>query len=416
MSKKQINGWEIKDFTKYLIKKEHFLDQAAYLRHEVDPDFDKMENTEPILPILRCNSTTTYLRKKGTDEVYIRTERLAERDDMEPYYGPASIPKPVTAPNGSFLAEAIENDEPSLFYKLNPSYSYIPNPSYEYRGPLPDGVWVKIKETYKLLLAATNEETFPATLASNNIYKSNADDLRKFFTNTLGKWPKFLFPDNGGSGQVQPTKNEDKEQSDFDSFIRGLKVSYESDREIKIQVPGQKAKCFNHEAFGFRDSTTLEWKTLIDILQTPGLTYAFGPAYTHSEDGAGRIKKANLEYSATRKRIESINKELVVFLVKQYNIKAPKNYMVYERLRGRPGTVQLKFKQELLEQVFAASIDGGYNGYSREGLLKNLKELANNKKTPNAYLSKRIEEAKQKGITKEELEDILPPSRSTLLS
>lgn len=240
----------------------------------------------------------------------------------------------------------------------------------------------------------------------------------KAFAESIGQRPRFLFPEPQKEDELDRGAPAESvmNKADFDGFIRGLKVSYENDNEIRIQVPGQKAKCFNCEALGFRDNSTGEWKTLLDILQTPNLTYSFGPAYTYSEDGAGKIKKANREYSVARKRIEEISKKLVLFFGKQYNLNAPKNYTIYEPLRGRAGTVQLKFKQETLEQVFAAPIDGGYNGYRREDILKNLKQFANDKNTPDDYLAERIEEARLRGVTNEELEDILPPSRSALLT
>ena len=243
------------------------------------------------------------------------------------------------------------------------------------------------------------------------------EDL-KAFAESIGQRPKFLFPEPQKENELHQGASTESvmNEADFDGFMRGLKVFYESDNEIRIQVPGQKAKCFNCEALGFRDNSTAEWQTLLDILRTPSLAYSFGPAYTYSEDGAGKIKKANREYSAARKRIEEISKKLVAFFGKQYNFNAPKNYTIYESMRGRAGTVQLKFKQETLEQVFAAPIDGGYNGYRREDILKNLKELANDKKTPDDYLAERIEEAKLRGVSNEELEDILPPSRSALLT
>lgn len=278
-----------------------------------------------------------------------------------------------------------------------------------YQGSVPADTWADIVKLYTNLLKAVKNGRLP--LRDGLISR---DVLKSFFQESEQR-PRFLFPDNRGSEQAQPTQNEDKEKPDFDNFIRGLKVVYESEREIKIQVSGQKAKCFNHEALGFRDNTTLEWKTLLDILQAPSLTYALGPAYTYSEDGASKIKSPNPEYSAARKRIGSISKKLVVFIEKQYNLKALKNYSIYEPLRAKTPTIQLKFRQKTLEQEFADPIDGGYNGYSKEAILKNLKELASDKKIPSDYLSKRIEEAKLKGITKDELENILPLSRSALL-
>lgn len=304
-------------------------------------------------------------------------------------------------PFHTYLASAIDHE--AAFHKRDP---------YKYPGPLPNDEWERIKDICNLLLKAAKN----GSLLTQKSGKANRDDLRIFFVGILGERPRFLFPDDQDSRPVQTTQNEDKAQADFDGFIQGVKISYESDNEISIQTPKQKARCFNHEPLGFRNVTTREWKTLLDILQTPGLIYAFGPANTYSEDGANKIKKSNPEYSAARKRIEAISKKLVDFFEKHYKLSAPENYKVYEALPGMAGMVRLKFKKNGIEQVLASNIDGGYNGYWREDILENLKKLANDKTTPNDYLAERIKEAKLKGVTKGDLENILPPSRSALLS
>jgi len=412
-----IKDWSIKDFTPYRIKNKHLLFHAAFLYHEIDPAFDQPENTWWVHPFFRDIYTAPYFKKIGTNKIYPRTEianpltkrnnpahdwkgilpwerrtkPIMQCDDMESYLGPLG-PIDASEKQETYHAEKIEMD-----------YHEI---------------WVKIEKTYNILLTAAKEGTLPARTTTSNETDLSATrgNLIKFFAKILNERPRFLFPDNRGSEQVQSTQNEDKEQTDFDGFIRGLQVSYESDREVSVQTPGQKPKCFNHEALRFRDSTTREWKTLLDILRTTGLTYAFGPANTYSKDGSSKIKKTNPEYSAARKRIEAISKKLVDFFEKHYNLlNAPKNYKIYEALPGVAGTVQLKFKQETVEQVLDAQIDGGYNGYRKEDILKNLKTLAKSKDTTRNYLAARIKEAKIRGVTKEDLENILPPSLSALL-
>lgn len=154
--------WRIKDFTPYLIKKEHFLDHAAYLYHEVDPAFDWMEN---------------------------------------PAY-----------PYRTYLAEAIGHDDAVKFY---PNTSY----NYKYLGRLPDEVWGKIKKTCKVLLSASKEGTL--TTRDN---KAGADDLRKFFTELFGEKPKFLFPEERNEAFIlMPLNESDLKLKDADYQLWDLR-------------------------------------------------------------------------------------------------------------------------------------------------------------------------------------------------
>jgi hypothetical protein len=130
-------------------------------------------------------------------------------------------------------------------------------------------------------------------------------------------------------------------ETDVESFVKNLRVCYENDNEIKIQVPGKTAKTFTCQSLGFQDNATKTWRLLTEILQDPPHTYCVGPAHRNVNG-----KKEDLPfYHSQQKLLREINKKLVNFFNSNYSVEIPNNYKLYELCKGeKPGTYRFKFK------------------------------------------------------------------------
>ena len=127
------------------------------------------------------------------------------------------------------------------------------------------------------------------------------------------KLPDFLEFVRRETGSVKSTKLGEITEQGFEAFIRRLKIYYDNDEQIKIQVPGKDAKPYLYSNFGFRNNTTEQWETFIKILQD----------FPHNFYIASEKK---------RKRIGVINKKLINFFRTNpdFLIEIPENYKIYE--------------------------------------------------------------------------------------
>jgi len=175
----------------------------------------------------------------------------------------------------------------------------------------------------------------------------------------------------------------------YEDFIKNLRISYESDYDIKIQEPGKKSISYDHGLLGFRD-TKIEWRTLLDILKDP--------------DHAYRIKS-----NAERKRLKRISAKIVKFLNKHFPVTIPEGYKLYELYRDKkPGTYRFKFKVNSdLKEIIASSDEA----LSRDQLLDMIEKYHNKLKISDDEDKRSILDkidnlmkiAKQKGISENEI-------------
>lgn len=162
--------------------------------------------------------------------------------------------------------------------------------------------------------------------------------------------------------------------NDYENFVRKLRISCQSDSEIKIQAPGRLGKTYSCSSLGFRDEKTQEWKTLLDILQDPDHLYNIGQAYKSSGGDKQRVK----HYDNQLKRLNQISIKLSRFISKTYNRQMPKDFKIYEHHKSeKPGTYRFKF------QVADDSLKNKYNRYSNEQLLSEIEAFQEkNKQQP----------------------------------
>jgi len=143
---------------------------------------------------------------------------------------------------------------------------------------------------------------------------------------------------NEKSKQLETQKMEEKE---LDEIISKIVIAYENDNELKISYPNKPSQTYTCNSIGFRDSGTKEWKTLIQILKSKKNMHNIGPAHISN---AGK-KEKRLEYDTQQKRFAEINKKLIAFLSKQYPLKFPIGYKLYERdIAEKPGIYKFKFQ------------------------------------------------------------------------
>ena len=128
----------------------------------------------------------------------------------------------------------------------------------------------------------------------------------------------------------RPTPTPAPEQTDPDTFIRSLQVSYLDNTEIKIQYKG-KWMNYTCQSIGFRDSKTKAWETFLKILKDENNVYRLGPAHSFNKELKQKAR-AN-EYDRRLKLFQLINKKLISFLTqqyKQYNVSFPPGFKLYE--------------------------------------------------------------------------------------
>ena len=212
-------------------------------------------------------------------------------------------------------------------------------------------------EEYKKL------ESFPRVPPDRRLIPSELDDTEA--VKLLNKTRTFLFCHedvnkfandhgypliNDGTNIDKSGTSETAETSEAENFIRDLKVSYLDNTEVKIQYKG-KRKNYTCESMGFRDSKTEEWKTFLKILEAMDdeyreHTYRLGPAHyinknTHQKERIG-------EYDRRLRLLKELDKKIITFLTKHYNVTFPAGFKSYERqpTKGK-GIYSFKFQMPL---------------------------------------------------------------------
>jgi len=144
---------------------------------------------------------------------------------------------------------------------------------------------------------------------------------------------------------------EPKPESKFEceDFVRSLRVYYENIYEIKIQEPKKQPRTFNHGNLGFCQESTNEWKNFRNLIEGPDHFYKVGSA------------KQRKPYDRKMKNLYSINKKLIAFLEKEYQLQIPKEFKIYERAPEEgAGVYRFKFL------VGSDAQKSKYHGYPKE--------------------------------------------------
>jgi hypothetical protein len=131
---------------------------------------------------------------------------------------------------------------------------------------------------------------------------------------------------------------------DPEDFVRKLRVFYESDFEIKIQLPRKPPLSYNQAALGFHRSNGKVWNDFLMILQKPDdPTYQCGIAHGRAYADKSKLQRKK-GYDVGQKRLAAMNKKLIAFFTKEYEIQFPKGYKIYEHLpNDGSGIYRFKF-------------------------------------------------------------------------
>jgi hypothetical protein len=173
-------------------------------------------------------------------------------------------------------------------------------------------------------------------------------------------------------------KNVKEQEADIDEIIRTLRITYESDNEIKIQVPNKKAKNEACDILGFRDNQTLTWKTLLEILEVPDHIYDVGPAHIFSSG----LKLRRSDYDKRVKCLKRISDKLINYLRKSHSLKIPDNYKLFEPAKSLgKGIFKPVFKVGLTRKFDnITSLEIKYDRYPKERLIREAEKLADEKR------------------------------------
>jgi hypothetical protein len=205
--------------------------------------------------------------------------------------------------------------------------------------------------------------------------------------------------------EIFSASNQDETtDTDAEDFVRNLRVSYESDTEIKIQEPNRKGKIYNHVSLGFSSNETLEWKAFINILQDSPHIYKLGPSKTFSDVFKKKIPV--LEYGRRQKRIRIIKNKLIIFFNKEYKIQLPEDFKLYELCKEK-GAGKYKFKFQVSRDDSIKSVyQSEYERYSKKQLIAEIEKLGKEyRDTDDEVFLKRLMTASEIAQTKDFLSE-----------
>jgi len=151
-----------------------------------------------------------------------------------------------------------------------------------------------------------------------------------------------------------------------ESFIRKLRVFYENDYEITIQIPGKAPVPYDCRALGFQNERTTEWKTLLKIITSKDHLYSLGPSTAD-------------EYGRKRKILVAINDKLIASFKKFQIMDIPDGLKFYERCKQEgSGTYKFKFQTEEANEIVPGSLEEEYTKMPPNDLIKAIEELSRN--------------------------------------
>jgi len=168
---------------------------------------------------------------------------------------------------------------------------------------------------------------------------------------------------------------------ELEDKVSQLKISYENDSTIIIELPERKPVEYNYRQLGFRSNETKTWKMLITILSSSPYTFDFGVAYTYP-DGSKSNRYKNKAYDSKWKLMDELNKKLLVFFEKEFAWKFPQGYKLYEHAKtGNNGERQFKFivqpPSSEDREAFFPDIENSFLSLDETELIKSIGKLYN---------------------------------------
>ena len=126
--------------------------------------------------------------------------------------------------------------------------------------------------------------------------------------------------------------------------VSRLKISFESDSTILIELPKRKPVEYKYSQLGFRSNETKTWKMFINILSSAPYTFEFGTAYFYPDKNKSTNRQKIREYDAKWKLLDELNKKLLAFLRNEFAWEFPLGYKLYDYATlGNNGERRFKF-------------------------------------------------------------------------
>ena len=126
--------------------------------------------------------------------------------------------------------------------------------------------------------------------------------------------------------------------------VSRLKISFESDSTILIELPKRKPVEYKYSQLGFRSNETKTWKMLINILSSAPYTFEFGTAYFYPDKNKSTNRQKIREYDAKWKLLDELNKKLLAFFRNEFAWEFPHGYKLYDYATlGNNGERRFKF-------------------------------------------------------------------------
>ncbi|MCX5847724.1 MAG: hypothetical protein NTW12_15435 [Deltaproteobacteria bacterium] len=155
------------------------------------------------------------------------------------------------------------------------------------------------------------------------------------------------------------------EQTDPETFIRSVSISYLSDTEVSVKIGTKGPKTYSYNDLRFQRENTKAWRALIEILQSSDHLYHVGVAH-----GAGKAR--NKTYDANRQKLGEISKKFVSFLNETCKPQLPDDFKIFKIKKDvRPGTYEPKF---IVSN--RSTEDARYDSYSKDGLITEIEDLS----------------------------------------
>ena len=215
----------------------------------------------------------------------------------------------------------------------------------------------------------------PSDLAS--LLSKNIEVLRNIVSIENLEDTKSFNPQQGSDRKFSPEavrKLEDK--------VSRLKISFENDSTILIELPKRKPVEYKYSQLGFRSNETKTWKLLISILSFAPYTFEFGTAYFYPDKNKSTNRQKIREYDAKWKLLDELNKKLLAFFRNEFAWEFPHGYKLYDYATlGNNGERRFKFivqpSPSQDHKVSFSEIEKPFLSLDENELIKKIRQLNN---------------------------------------
>jgi len=242
-----------------------------------------------------------------------------------------------TLPRRQLTLEEIETLVPRRISQAPPPISPLPSAgtTIKYRAksrPVDikaTAKWIYENEKPEIPILPNDYIMDRFTLESVKGFIYTADEIT-FFLTILNPEPQPdiapLTDQNTTLAPLETTRvSEDAAIMDYDSFIKGAKISYKSDIEIEIQSSKKPPRVYSFKEFGFKNPQNKGWLVVVQSLKTG--FFSVGP-FVKGEK--------NAEYDRRQKHLAVCEQKLRIFFKQEYGLKIPDDFKFFRLSHDEP--------------------------------------------------------------------------------